>query len=87
MQPVNPWLGFLLILVGVSCVALFARMHIDNGLIPAAIITAGLAVIQTAQHWQATKQLGATRTELVTLQKSMRPPSLVDDQERKGGKS
>lgn len=82
MQPVNPWLGLLLILVGVAAVALFARMHIDNALIPAAIITAGLGVIQAAQHWQATKQLGETRTELVTLQKSMRPPSLVDEGER-----
>ncbi len=85
MPPVNPWLGFLLIVVGVLAAALFARLKIDNALIPAAIVTAGIAAIQAAQHAQTSKKLGETRTELVTLKASMRPPSLVDERERKSG--
>lgn len=85
LPPVNPWLGFLLVVLGVGTAALFAHMKIDNAILPAAIVTAGLAFVQAAAAHRTTKELGQTRTELTTLKASMRPPSLVDPSERKSG--
>lgn len=78
----NPWIGAVVIVVGVLSAALFSLLKIDAAILPAAIVTAGIALLQAREHAETRKDLGTTRTELVTLKASMRPPSLVDEGEK-----
>jgi hypothetical protein len=78
----NPWVGAVVIFLGVLAAVAFAYLKIDLAILPPLIITAGITALQAASHVETTKQLGQTTTELVTLRASMRPPSLVDATEK-----
>jgi hypothetical protein len=68
------------IVVGVGSVALFHYLKIDTSILPAAIVTAGITLLQAASHAEVKKELVQTRTELVTLRAaaiSTPPPSLL----------
>jgi hypothetical protein len=79
----NPWLGAVLIALGCGAAVAFHFARLDAVTLPTLIVTAGVAVFQSAMHAQAIKDKNETKQELVTLRASMRPrPSLVDPNEK-----
>jgi hypothetical protein len=78
MSVPGPWVGVALIGVGLGTAVASAHYHIGVGEVAGAVMALGVAVIQANLHQAKAK-------EVVMLRESMRPPpSLVDEQERRG---
>jgi hypothetical protein len=78
----SPWLGVVLIALGLVAIVVFDWLKIPQGASALAVLTLGIAILQGVSHQNTSKELTNTTNELVTLRKSMRPPSLVDEFEK-----
>jgi hypothetical protein len=63
---VNPWVAVSLVALAIVASVVFSLRHIPEAGIPTAILAVALALLQGGAHQE-------TRTELVTLQRSLRP--------------
>jgi ribose/xylose/arabinose/galactoside ABC-type transport system permease subunit len=84
MNSNNPWIGIVLIAIGVASIFGFEHYHITQGAVPMMIITLGIAVVQGWTHVQTVKTLNATKEDLVVLKNSIRPKA--DDETDPGMK-
>jgi hypothetical protein len=74
---INPWIGVVIIALGLAGVGLFAHYHIPQVAIPVGLITLGTSILYARSQIMTT-------TENKQLRASLRPPpSLTDEEERK----
>lgn len=74
MSKVNPNLAVALLIVCIAAQFLFARFHLDAGNAVTTAIGVAVAILFGQQHAVTVDKLAETKTELVTLRASMRPP-------------
>jgi len=79
----SPWLGAAIIALGCAAAVAFHYAKLDAVTLPTLIVTAGVAVFQAQMHAQAIKEKQETKQELTQLRASLRPTSIVDEQEKK----
>jgi hypothetical protein len=74
---VSPWIGVVLIAIGLVAIVVFAFLKIPEGSLAIGVVTAGIMIVHGRQSAQVQK-------DYRVLKNSMRPPpSLVDEQEKK----
>ena len=64
---VNPWIAVVLIALALVGTIVFAVLRIPEGGVTASILALGVALLQGTAHQE-------TKSELVTLRKSIAPP-------------
>jgi hypothetical protein len=76
----NPWVGVVLIVVGILAIFGFEHYHMTQGAITFLIITTGIGILQGKYHVEAAKE--ATQKEIIIeqLKDSLRPGPNDDTQ-------
>ena len=67
----NPWIGVLLVGLGLVAIVVFTILHVDQVPIAAGVVMLGVSIIQAQAHVN-------TKQELTQLRASIRPPSSPD---------
>jgi drug/metabolite transporter (DMT)-like permease len=72
----NPWIAVVLVGLGTTAAFLFALYNLPSAGIPILVVTTAVSLLAAKAHQD-------TRVAYRTLRESMRPPSLVDEIEKK----